>query len=137
MRCENCGNMVRFDVLVDAITTYDATNGTYSFFREIDPIKNTDKTITCSECGHLGTYEEFTAKAEPDEELIKEFTEQWQRTKNTRHKVGSTFEAFGNKYCVYRGANCDDCAFFNMSCNVNPAIPSCNNNVHFEIVKEK
>lgn len=137
MRCKNCGNTVDFDVLVDAIATYNTTSDTYSFFREIDPIKNTDKTITCSECGHLGTYEEFAAEIEPDEDLIEEFAEQWRRAKNIYYKVGSTFEAFGNKYRVCSGSNCDDCAFFDMVCDINPAIPTCNHCIHFEIVKEK
>lgn len=136
MRCKNCGNTAMFNVLVNAIATYDATNNTYSFFREIDTVKNTDKTITCSYCGHLGTYEEFVAEIEPDEELIKAFTEQWRRAKNIYYKVGNTFEAFGSKYRVCSGSDCDDCAFFDMICDTNPAIPSCNNNVHFEIVKE-
>lgn len=53
------------------------------------------------------------------------------------HKEGETFALFGTHYKTCKGANCEDCAFFDCHCMLNIDIPACNNNVHFEVLTEK
>lgn len=64
-----------------------------------------------------------------------------ERLKNkTTLSPGIIYEMFGSKYLTVvniRGINpCDVCAFSKCSCMLNVDIPSCNNDVHFELIKD-
>lgn len=53
---------------------------------------------------------------------------------------GNIYEMFGAKYITVtntEGRNpCDMCAFNKCACMLNVDIPSCNNDVHFELIKD-
>jgi hypothetical protein len=138
LKCPRCGYSKRFSVGVTAKCIYYNDDDAYKYFVDIEPQQDyISKTVQCCECGHKGTYTEFEYhKPEIDQTLLDEFKAAWTNMKCTHYKVGDTFHAFGVKYKVHRGADCEECAFFNSGCDINPAIPSCNNNIHFEIVKE-
>lgn len=137
-RCPRCGYTKEFSIDVTAKCIYHANNQTYSHFVEIEPQNDTiSETIQCRECGYAGTYTEFKYREpEIDQSLLNDFKDAWTNMKNKFYKVGDTFRAFGVKYKVCKGADCEECAFFDERCDLNPAIPSCNNNIHFEVVKE-
>jgi hypothetical protein len=64
-----------------------------------------------------------------------------ERLKNkTTLSPGNIYEMFGAKYITVantEGRNpCDMCAFSKCSCMLNVDIPSCNNDVHFELIKD-
>jgi hypothetical protein len=64
-----------------------------------------------------------------------------ERLKNkTTLSPGIIYEMFGSKYLTVvniQGINpCDMCAFNKCSCMLNVDIPSCNNNVHFELIRD-
>lgn len=137
-RCPRCGFTKEFSIAVTAKCIYHSKDKTYSNFVEIEPqIDDVSETIQCRECGYAGTYAEFKYREpEIDQSLLDDFKNSWTRMKDTFYRVGDTFQAFGVKYKVCHGADCEECAFFNSRCAINPGIPSCNNNIHFEIVKE-
>ena len=73
-----------------------------------------------------------------DKSNIDELNE---RLKNkTTLAAGSIYEMFGSKYLTTtytEGRNpCDICAFNKCACMFNVDIPSCNNGVHFELIKD-
>lgn len=54
---------------------------------------------------------------------------------------GYIYEMFGTKYIAVTNMHnetnpCERCAFADCNCMFNMDVPSCNNNVHFEVVKE-
>ena len=72
---------------------------------------------------------------EAKKELMKDFIERY-KEKGTI-KVGQTFEMFGCKYVACNESDCDSCVFRDAQCDLNVDIPSCANNIHFEIAKNK
>lgn len=138
LRCHRCGYTKDFSIDVTAKCIYHNNNDTYSNFVEVEPqIDDISETVQCRHCGYASTYAEFEYhKPEIDQTLLDSFKDVWTNTKDIHYKVGDTFRAFGVKYKVCHGADCEECAFSDSICDINPAIPSCNNNIHFELVKE-
>ena len=68
------------------------------------------------------------------EETIDDFKKEWLLTKNLKAKPGDTYSAFGIRYKVCPGDNCNSCAFAMEDCNINPYVPNCSYyGVHFEV----
>ena len=137
-RCPDCGYTERFWIDVTANCIYYNEEDAYRHFKEVEPqIDDTSETLQCCACGRAGTYAEFSyEKPEVNGALLDRFKKAWTNMKGTFYKVGDTFRVFGVKYKVCHGADCEECAFFNGGCDINPSIPSCNTDIHFEIVKE-